>query len=169
MTRSRSRVLTSCPVDERERGAGSVIDVRLVPYAGGAWLATVELRREILRRPLGLDFDADALARENTDLHLAAYASGELVGCLVLTPHDAATIQMRQVAVRTARQRLGIGKRLVAVSEREARERGYQTMMLHARETAVPFYERLAYAVISEPYLEVGVPHRTMEKSLVTR
>jgi predicted GNAT family N-acyltransferase len=39
-------------------------------------------------------------------------------------------------------------------------------MTLHARQTAVAFYERLRYAVDGEPFMEIGLPHRTMTKEL---
>jgi predicted GNAT family N-acyltransferase len=39
-------------------------------------------------------------------------------------------------------------------------------MILHARATAVPFYLRLGYTVVGEPFEEVGIPHRGMEKAL---
>jgi predicted GNAT family N-acyltransferase len=54
----------------------------------------------------------------------------------------------------------------VEASERVAIERGALRMTLHARQTAVPFYERLGYRVVGEPFIEVGIPHRAMEKSL---
>ena len=40
-------------------------------------------------------------------------------------------------------------------------------MTLHAREAAVPFYERLGYLSEGEPFDEVGLPHRAMRKRLV--
>jgi predicted GNAT family N-acyltransferase len=39
-------------------------------------------------------------------------------------------------------------------------------MILHAREAAVPFYLKLGYALAGEPFEEVGIPHRAMEKTL---
>ena len=31
-------------------------------------------------------------------------------------------------------------------------------MSLHARQIAVPFYERLGYTIVGEPFEEVGIP-----------
>jgi predicted GNAT family N-acyltransferase len=74
---------------------------------------------------------------------------------------------MRQVAVNDKSQRSGIGSRLVAYSEEYAREHGYETMELNARQTAVPFYLRLGYEITGDPFTEVGLPHRKMQKRLV--
>ena len=43
---------------------------------------------------------------------------------------------------------------------------GGRLLTLHARETAVAFYLRLGYRVVGEPFVEVTIPHRTMEKLL---
>jgi predicted GNAT family N-acyltransferase len=39
-------------------------------------------------------------------------------------------------------------------------------MVLHARETAVPFYLKLGYEVVGGQFEEVGIPHFKMEKKL---
>ena len=52
---------------------------------------------------------------------------------------------MRQVAVVNDLQGQGIGKALVKYSEALAQRLGSCRMILHARETAVAFYERLGY------------------------
>ena len=39
-------------------------------------------------------------------------------------------------------------------------------MTLHARQVAVPFYERLGYSIVGEPFEEVSIPHFKMEKGL---
>jgi predicted GNAT family N-acyltransferase len=71
---------------------------------------------------------------------------------------------MRQVAVAAAMQGKGVGARLVAASEDFAKEHGFQKITLHARETAVLFYERIGYQKIGERFEEVGIPHFKMEK-----
>jgi predicted GNAT family N-acyltransferase len=40
-------------------------------------------------------------------------------------------------------------------------------MVLHARETAVPFYEAMAYTKIGDRFTEVTIPHWSMVKVLV--
>ena len=141
--------------------------VRAVAYGSPEYDGTVELRREVLRRPLGLDFTPEQLASEAEDVHLAFYEGEVLLACLVLTPGTEKTVKMRQVAVRADVQGKGVGRALVEASEREAIERGYARIVLHARENAVPFYECLRYATEGESFIEIGLPHRAMAKTLV--
>ena len=139
-----------------------------VEFATPEYDETVRLRYKILREPLGLDFTAEQLSEEYTDFHLAAYDEAWILrGCLVLSPSEAQTMKMRQVAVDTLVQSLGVGTALVQASEVFARARGFEKMTLHARETAVVFYEKMNYHTVGEMFEEVGIPHFDMEKSLM--
>ena len=140
--------------------------VRTVLFGSPEYDLTVELRREVLRRPLGLDFDPAALAEEGRDTHVGLFDGESLLACLVLSPCGE-YLKMRQVAVRSDAQGRGVGRALVEASERWAVENGFATMALHARETAFPFYLRLEYTVVGEPFEEIGIPHRAMRKRLI--
>lgn len=142
------------------------LSIREVIHGSPSYWATVALRDAILRQPLGLTLTPEELAQEAPSHHLACYRGGELVGCLVLRPQGGGVVQMRQVAVVPALQGRGIGTALVAHSERVARQLGYRRLVLHARDTAVGFYERLGYAKVGEPFVEVTIPHQEMAKLL---
>ncbi len=146
------------------------ISIHQIEFATPEYDEAVRLRYDVLRRPLGLDFSAEQLATEYDQLHLAAYdAANRLVGYLNLTPIDEQTMQMRQVAVAESQQGRGVGTQLVAHSEYLAKQLGIKRFILHARAPAVPFYERLDYTVFGEPYEEVTIPHRNMEKNLAEK
>lgn len=140
--------------------------IRLVEHGSSEYWDTVALRDRVLRKPLGLEFTQQELLAEDGQWHLALFAGDQVMACLVLVPLDGGEVKMRQVAVDPDAQGQGLGRRLVEGSERLSRERGFGLMTLHARETAIPFYERLGYAVVGEPFTEVGIPHRKMKKEL---
>jgi ribosomal protein S18 acetylase RimI-like enzyme len=137
-----------------------------VQHGSDEYAATVALRDAILRKPLGLAFDPRQLAAECDSIHLGCWVEGELVGCVVLRPLSAGEVQLRQMAVAPHRQRMGIGARLVAYAEQLLRSRGYREVSLHARRTAVGFYQRLGYRQQGEEFIEVTIPHITMRKTL---
>ena len=141
------------------------ISVRRVQHGSPDYFEIVELRRRILRIPLGLDFDPTELDLEVDQIHLAAYLDNDLVGCLALVKKPG-YMKMRQVAVDDERQRMGLGRMLVTESERIAKEEQCSLMELHARDTAVPFYEKLGYSADGPEFEEVGIPHRKMFKRL---
>ena len=75
-------------------------------------------------------------------------------------------MRMRQVAVETDLQGAGIGRILVERSEEIARREGAKEMRLHARDTAIPFYEKLGYDAIGDLFAEIDIPHLLMRKRL---
>jgi predicted GNAT family N-acyltransferase len=140
--------------------------IREITFGTPAYLDEVNLRYRILREPLGLTFNPDDLAKEGGDFHLGLYEQEELKACLIFTPLDSNTLKMRQVAVDKDVQGKGLGTTLVKESEEWALTKGYDKLVLHARETAMPFYLRMDYKEESQPFVEVGIPHFKMYKSL---
>ena len=132
------------------------------------YLQTVRLRDALLRRPLGLGFTPSELSAEKDSFHLACRRENILAACVVLQPLPQGRIRMRQLAVRAELQGGGIGTALVVFSEQFALQQDFHEMILHARETAVGFYERLGYESDGVRFIEVTLPHFRMHK-LLTR
>jgi ribosomal protein S18 acetylase RimI-like enzyme len=130
-------------------------------YAG-----ELELRYRVLRQPLGLGRGSEEFPFEAESLHLVALDGARVVGCVLFHPEGRGTGRLFQMAVDPGRQGRGLGARLVRTLEAEVVRRGMHEVSLHARDTAVGFYARLGYAVEGEPYVEHGIPHRTMRRQL---
>jgi predicted GNAT family N-acyltransferase len=161
-------VLLFCAIWVMARGIGkqSALVLREIAYGSTEYEASFALRRRVLREPLGLIPTLEERAEEAHLMHLGALDGEDLVGCLMLHDLGAGEVRMRQVAIDFDRQRAGVGTQLVRFSEEFARRRGFRKMVLHARDTAVPFYDRLGYTRRGEPFLEVTIPHLLMEKAL---
>ena len=127
---------------------------------------TVALRNEVLRIPLGLAFRGEELPEEKDSFHLALSKGAEPVACLVLEPLDERRIKMRQFAVRESCQGKGFGRELEKYAHSFAKGRGYEEIVLHARETALGFYGKLGYEAEGGSFTEVGLPHLAMRKKL---
>ncbi len=125
-----------------------------------------ELRYRVLREPLGYGRGDVAFPFEDVSLHLVAVDDDAVVGCVLFRPDGEHGGRLFQMAVAPSRQGQGVGRQLVLHLEAHLRARGVQRIELHARQHAIPFYERLGYACFGEPYVEVGIPHRHMARSL---
>jgi predicted GNAT family N-acyltransferase len=125
-----------------------------------------ELRFRILREPLGMTRAEVTFPFEEDSLHLVAERDGRVIGCVLFHPETATTGRLFQMAVDSAAQRTGLGRRLVESLEAELRRRGIVDVHLHARAEAVPFYEGLGYVTYGEPFVEIGLPHRHMRKTV---
>ncbi len=126
----------------------------------------VDLRNTMLRKPLGLSFDEGELEKETDNILIGCYEDDKLEACCMLVPKDKITIQLRQMAVAPTLQGKGIGRALMQFAENLARDRGFRKITMHARKTAVGFYEKSGYKVVGNEFMEVTIPHFEMEKPL---
>lgn len=127
----------------------------------------VNLRNEILRKPLGLSFEPEELEREKDDVLIGAFEDDRILGCCMLTKINNNTCRLRQMAVQNNLQGKGVGHALMNFAENLARDYGYKTLMMHARKSALGFYEKQGYRLKGDEFTEVTVPHFVMEKKLV--
>jgi len=135
-----------------------VIDPRAHPLYEGE----LDLRYRVLRAPLGMGRHQVGFPGEDAALHVVAENAGHVVGCVLF---DFTSGRLRAMAVDPSLQRTGLGARLVERLEREVTAAGVRRVRLHARADVVGFYERLGYLQTGEPFVEVGIPHRALEKT----
>lgn len=143
-----------------------LMPIKMIDHGTEEYMQMVDLRYNILRKPLGLSFSEQELEREKDDILICLFDDGKLEGCCLLTEVEPKTLRLRQMAIISGLQGKGMGKVLMQFAENISRDRGYRKIMMHARKTAVGFYEKLGYEVASEEFTEVNIPHYTMEKKL---
>lgn len=134
-------------------------------YGSDWYKKSVELRDEILRKPLGLEFTEEFLSLDKDNFHLGIVEGEKLIATLSLAIGND-YLKMRQVAVSSKIQSQGLGSKLVEYSEEFAREKGYKKIVLHARDVAKKFYLKNNYKVIGDVFYEVGIAHFKMQKEL---
>ena len=74
--------------------------------------------------------------------------------------------KLERMAVDRRVRRGGVGGRLLAGAEREARERGAAEMILHAQRRVEPFYAAHGYLPEGNTFLEAEIEHVRMRKGL---
>lgn len=94
---------------------------------------------------------------------LARTAGGEAIGTGRLLPDG----HIGRMAVLAHWRGRGVGARLLAELIAAAAERGYAEVELSAQTHAIGFYRRFGFEVVSGEYLDAGIPHRSMRRSLV--
>lgn len=146
--------------------AHSVVHVQIVTWGSQRYIQSLGLRFEVLRRPLGMVFDPATFLDEVNDVHLVALQNDWVLGCMILSSAEDG-VKMRQVAVDQREQRLGVGSEMIRFAELYAKEMGCKSILLHARDSAIPFYLKHNYELVGDGFLEVGIPHHAMRKSFV--
>lgn len=140
--------------------------LKIIDYGSKEYQQMVQLRNDILRRPLGLQFTPEELEKERNEILIGAFEEEKMLGCCMLVQQDPTSVRLRQMAVLNNLQGKGIGRALMQFAENIARDRGYRKITMHARKTASGFYEKLGYKVCGEEFEEVTIPHYVMEKQL---
>ncbi len=140
--------------------------LKIIDHGTPEYQQMVKLRDDVLRKPLGLQFSPDELAKEKDHLLMAAYEDDQLLGCCMLVEEDPQTVRLRQMAVLNDLQGKGIGKALMNFAENLARDRGYKIITMHARKNSIGFYEKMGYEKSGVEFEEITILHYVMEKKL---
>ncbi|MFD2443238.1 GNAT family N-acetyltransferase [Bacillus sp. CGMCC 1.16607] len=75
--------------------------------------------------------------------------------------------KVERICVRKEARGTGAGKEIMRGIEDFAKANQIPSLKLNAQTQAIPFYESLGYEIVSEEFLDAGIPHKTMKKTLV--
>lgn len=116
-------------------------------------------------------FEQDVPAEEEWDAHdkeathFFARVEGKPAATARLRTVDGMA-KLERMAVRKAYRGQHVGDTLLNHVLEHARGLGLQRARLSAQTHAIPFYEKLGFAVTSDEYMEAGIPHKAMERDL---
>ncbi len=130
--------------------------------------AIFALRRVVFIDEQNVDVDEEWDGRDDAAVHAVAFIGDEVVGTgRLLTDEGEETCRIGRMAVRHDLRRRGIGDRILATLENAARERGFAQSLLHAQTYVKDFYAQAGYTEHGETFMEAGIEHVTMSKSLI--
>ncbi len=104
--------------------------------------------------PPELEWDSD----DNDAIHFLAMEDHYAIGTARLLPDG----QIGRVSVLKDWRGMKVGDALMHAAIVEAQNRDLSQQMLTAQVHATAFYERLGFRVVSEEFLEAGIPHVDM-------
>lgn len=134
---------------------------------------TFLVRHPILRegKPIeSCQFDGDDF---ETTTHFGLFIDKNLIGVISVFKNNNVIFnfenqfQIRGMAILNNFQRKGFGDELVKHSEEFVKSQFGKLIWFNARESAVPFYEKLGYTKIGEPFFiaDIGI-HHIMKKEI---
>lgn len=126
------------------------------------------LRWKILRKPWNQPLGSERNELDDTSYHVMVCEKDRIplgIGRLHFNnDHEA---QIRYMAVEDEYQGQGIGTRIMNALEKLAQDKNAQSIILYARESAVPFYQKIGYDIEEKSYLLFGnIQHYKMKKYL---
>ena len=97
--------------------------------------------------------------------HFLIVDEGEPVGtfrCIF----EGGAVHVGRLCVKKEKRRQGYGRAALGFIEKYYAARGYEKLTLGAQRTAIPFYEKCGFKVVSDVFLDAGIEHKKMEKAL---
>jgi len=140
---------------------------REIEFGSSDFKKECELRHRVLRIPIGRSLYDENLDMERNQLHFGLFDDQQtLVACVIAVLLSATESKIRQMAVSAEFQKQGHGRRVITSLEEYLSKIKCRKVLLHARASALGFYEKLGYAKVGAEFMEVGLPHFRMEKDL---
>ena len=107
--------------------------------------------------PPELEWDAE----DDSAVHFLAFEGDYAIGTARLLPDG----HIGRVSVLKDWRGLNVGVALMQAAIQEAERCGLKQQMLSAQVHATAFYERLGFIIVSDEFLEAGIPHVDMVRS----
>ena len=126
-----------------------------------------DLRWQILRKPWRQAKGSEQDELEKESIHRMAIADKKIVAVGRLHFANDFTAQVRYMAVAKEYEKQGYGKAILKSLEEFAKEKKVKLILLHARESALGFYENQGYTILKKSHLLFNeIQHYEMQKIL---
>ncbi|GLY11334.1 GNAT family N-acetyltransferase [Pseudobacillus badius] len=138
-----------------------VITVQNVREREDAYTVRKKVFVEEQRVPLDLEIDE----HEEAAVHFVLYDEGKPCGAGRFRTKDGLG-KAERICILPEYRGKGAGRLIMEAVEAQAREQQLPALKLDAQVHAIPFYERLGYEIISDEFMDAGIPHKSMKKTL---
>jgi predicted GNAT family N-acyltransferase len=126
----------------------------------------MDLRVRVFVDEQGVDPEKELDPLDDESLQIVGLDDTGVIATCRLRDLGGGDWKLERMAVDRRLRGQGVGGRLLAGAEREARERGAREMVLHAQRRAEPFYAAHGYVPEGGTFLEVEIEHVRMRKVL---
>ncbi|WHY93234.1 GNAT family N-acetyltransferase [Neobacillus cucumis] len=123
------------------------------------------VRRTVFIEEQNVPEEEEIDQHEKKATHFVLYNEGSPIGAGRFRLVDGFGKVERICILKQARG-TGAGKAIMNGIEDFARKKGIQKLKLNSQTHAIPFYGGLGYEVVSEEFMDAGIPHKTMVKKI---
>lgn len=102
---------------------------------------------------------------EDESAHFVLYVNGDPKGAGRFRIVDGYG-KVERICVLKEQRGTGAGNSIMRTIEEYARNKEIEKLKLNAQIHAIPFYGKLGYEVVSDEFLDAGIPHKTMVKKV---
>jgi YbgC/YbaW family acyl-CoA thioester hydrolase len=166
---------TSLPVPDPLRNIFTQYEAGkdLVSVQTGDWATCLAdakaLRMEVFVTEQQVPAEIEIDEADPVSLHALAYNSlGQVLATGRLLPVVVGEAKVGRMAVKRVLRGSGLGAQILRTLIQASRDRGDQSLVLHAQTSAKGFYQRYGFIAEGEEFDEAGLPHQLMRLSLTS-
>ncbi|MEL3974664.1 GNAT family N-acetyltransferase [Rossellomorea oryzaecorticis] len=104
---------------------------------------------------------------ENGSTHFVLYDGDLAAGAGRFRIVDGGIGKIERICVLKNLRSKGAGREIMLAMEQYAKDKSIPKLKLNAQTYAIPFYEGLGFEIVSEEFMDAGIPHKTMVKTII--
>lgn len=124
-----------------------------------------DVRRTVFVTEQNVPEEEEIDQHESEAVHFVLYSEGTAAGAGRFRILDGIG-KVERICVLKESRNSGAGVAVMNKIEDYAKSQGISSLKLNAQTHAIPFYSRLGYETVSEEFLDAGIPHKTMKKTI---
>lgn len=125
-----------------------------------------DVRRKVFVDEQGVPLHIEMDEFDDSAVHFVGYNLEQPIAAARIRETESGIGKIERVCVLSEFRGQHVGVLMMNEMEEYARTAGLFTLKLNSQSYAIPFYEKLGYEVNSPEFLDAGIPHRAMTKTL---
>lgn len=124
-----------------------------------------DIRREVFVKEQHVPLEIELDEYDQTAVHFIGLEGDQVVAAgrfRIINDHG----KLERICVHKDYRHQSLGKQMIAEMEKELTNQHIHHAELHAQTHALGFYRKLGYKVVSEEFMDAGIPHVSMVKEL---
>lgn len=124
------------------------------------------IRKKVFVEEQGIPVHIELDELDATSTHFIVLDDEEPIAAARLRETEPEVGKVERVCVLSEHRGKHLGVLVMNELENHAKMLGWKKLKLNAQAYAIPFYEKLNYEVTSPEFIDAGIPHRAMEKTI---
>lgn len=124
------------------------------------------IRKDVFVKEQGVPLSLELDEHDETAIHFIVNDGDQTIAAARLREIEPKVGKVERVCVLSDYRGKRLGALIMNTVEQHASALDFKNLKLNAQSYAVPFYEKLNYTVTSPEFMDAGIPHRAMEKTL---
>ena len=139
---------------------------KIIQYASQEYKETLQLREDVMRKPLGLLLSAEDVRNDNKRIHIGGYDNNKLICTCSLKIIHHKISHIYSFCVKQEFQNKGVGRQLMAFTENYCKSQGVTRLYVEGRKTAQIFYQKCGFLPCGSEYMDMNILHQDMHKDI---